>query len=78
MLTVSVAGGYQLYFWVQRNRFHRRAVCLKIRLEDQIPFVPEWIWLYSFLWAGGNGFAGHRGLDWQRLYRLYHDQLPAG
>ncbi len=50
VVTVGVAGGYQLYFWVQRNRFRRRAVCLKISLDDRIPFVPEWIWLYSFLY----------------------------
>jgi len=50
VLTVVVAGGYQLYFWVQRNRFRRRAVCLKIGFDDRIPFVPQWIWLYSFLY----------------------------
>lgn len=50
MVAVCVAGGYQLYFWVQRNRFRRRVVCLKIRLDDLIPFVPEWIWIYSFLY----------------------------
>jgi membrane-associated phospholipid phosphatase len=41
------AGGYQLYFWVQRNNQHIRAACLKIPLDDRIPFWPRWIWLYS-------------------------------
>lgn len=50
VVTVAVAGGYQLYFWVQRNRYRRPAVCLKIDLDDQIPFIPQWIWLYSFLY----------------------------
>ncbi len=50
VVTVGVAGGYQLYFWVQRNRYRRRAVCLKTDLDDRIPFIPEWIWLYSFLY----------------------------
>jgi membrane-associated phospholipid phosphatase len=50
VVTVGVAGGYQLYFWVQRNRYRRRAVCLKTGLDDRIPFIPEWIWLYSFLY----------------------------
>jgi hypothetical protein len=50
VVTVGVAGGYQLYFWVQRNRYRRRAVCLKTDFDDRIPFIPEWIWLYSFLY----------------------------
>lgn len=50
VVTVGVAGGYQLYFWVQRNRYRRRAVCMKTDLDDRIPFIPEWIWLYSFLY----------------------------
>lgn len=50
VVSVCVTGGYQLYFWVQRNRFRRPAICLKITLDDRIPFVPEWIWLYSFLY----------------------------
>jgi len=50
VVAVGVAGGYQLYFWVQRNRYRRRAVCLKTELDDRIPFIPEWIWLYSFLY----------------------------
>jgi hypothetical protein len=50
MLIASVTGGYQLYFWVQRNRCGRRVVCLKIALDDHIWFVPQWIWIYSFLY----------------------------
>jgi len=50
MVTFVVAGGYQLYFWVQRNRIRRPAICLKISFDDLIPFVPQWIWLYSFLY----------------------------
>ena len=45
-----VAGAYQLYFWSQRNNLHRPARCMKIRLDDYIPFWPRWIWLYSFLY----------------------------
>jgi membrane-associated phospholipid phosphatase len=50
VVTVAVAGGYQLYFWVQRNQSGRRPVCLKIAFDDRIPFIPQWIWLYSFLY----------------------------
>jgi len=49
LLAIAVAGGYQLYFWVQRNGRHRRAICVKIPLDDKIPFVPAWIWPYSLL-----------------------------
>ena len=45
-----VAGGYQMYFWAQRNNLHRPARCMKIGLDDYIPFWPSWIWFYSLLY----------------------------
>lgn len=45
-----IAGGYQLYFWTQRNNLQRRAMCLKTSLDDWIPFWPRWVWAYSFLY----------------------------
>ena len=45
-----IAGGYQLYFWVQRNNLHKPALCMKISLDDRIPFWPTWVWFYSFLY----------------------------
>ena len=50
LLVVTVAGGYQLYFWVQRNNGGRRAYCVKLAIDDAIPFRPQWIWPYSFLY----------------------------
>ena len=50
VVTVVVTGGYQLYFWVQRNQSDRPAVCLKTSFDDRIPFVPQWIWLYSLFY----------------------------
>jgi membrane-associated phospholipid phosphatase len=45
-----IAGGYQLYFWVQRNNLHLSARCMEIPLDDRIPFWPRWVWFYSFLY----------------------------
>jgi hypothetical protein len=45
-----VAGGYQLYFWVQRNNLHVPAKCLKTPIDDWIPFWPGMIWCYSLLY----------------------------
>ncbi len=45
-----IAGGYQLYFWAQRNNLHLPARCMKIPLDDRIPFRPRWVWSYSFLY----------------------------
>lgn len=45
-----IAGGYQLYFWVQRNSLHKNALCMKISLDDLIPFWPRWVWFYSLLY----------------------------
>jgi membrane-associated phospholipid phosphatase len=45
-----IAGGYQLYFWVQRNNLHMSARCMEIQLDDRIPFWPRWVWFYSFLY----------------------------
>ena len=50
MVAIAVAGGYQLYFWVQRNDVGRPAVCVKLPIDDRIPFQPAWIWPYSFLY----------------------------
>jgi membrane-associated phospholipid phosphatase len=45
-----IVGGYQLYFWAQRNNLHLPAKCMKISLDDRIPFRPRWVWSYSFLY----------------------------
>ena len=45
-----IAGGYQLYFWVQRNNLHLPAKCMQIPLDNWIPFWPGWVWFYSCLY----------------------------
>jgi len=50
LIAVVVVGGYQLYFWTQRNSGFFRTKCFKIKLDDYIPFWPQWVWIYSFLY----------------------------
>jgi len=57
LIVAITAGGYQLYFWVQRNNRHLVAKSLKIPLDDQIPFWPSWIWVYSILYFVMIGVA---------------------
>lgn len=51
-LTLSVfliIGGYQLYFWCQRNPFTEPRE-LRLGVDDRIPFWPGWVWIYSLLY----------------------------
>lgn len=57
VVTGVVAGGYQLYFWVQRNNLHIPSRCMKIFVDDWIPFWPRWVWLYSLLYYVMIGFT---------------------
>ena len=50
ILAIIVIGGYQIFFWVQNNNYVRKARCLKIFLDDYIPFIPKWVWIYSVLY----------------------------
>jgi membrane-associated phospholipid phosphatase len=46
---VLIVGAYQFYFWCQRNAiFEPRE--LGSAIDDLIPFVPGWVWIYSFLY----------------------------
>jgi hypothetical protein len=50
-ITLSVFlifGVYQFYFWTQRNS--RAPIELKLPIDDWIPFIPEWVWIYSGLY----------------------------
>jgi membrane-associated phospholipid phosphatase len=46
---ILIIGAYQFYFWCQRNPL-RPARELRLPLDDRIPFRPEWVWIYSFLY----------------------------
>ena len=48
-LTLSVMliiGVYQFYFWCQRNHLSAPRE-LAIPLDDQVPFRPRWVWVYT-------------------------------
>lgn len=50
--TILIIGGYQFYFWCQRNPL-RPARELRLPLDDRIPFQPAWVWIYGFFyWPG--------------------------
>jgi membrane-associated phospholipid phosphatase len=51
-LTLSVfliVGVYQFYFWCQRNPLAEPRQ-LRLPLDDLIPYRPNWVWIYSFLY----------------------------
>ncbi len=50
LIAVAVVGGYQLYFWTQRNSNFFKVRVLKIWIDDYIPFWPKWVWVYSFFY----------------------------
>jgi membrane-associated phospholipid phosphatase len=46
---VLIIGSYQFYFWCQRNApFEARE--LGSSIDSLIPYVPAWVWVYSFLY----------------------------
>jgi len=46
---VLIVGVYQFYFWCQRNAVFEPRV-LGHALDERIPFLPSWVWIYSFLY----------------------------
>jgi hypothetical protein len=49
MAIVMIIGGYQFYFFVQRNHI-RKPREFDTRYDDMIPFWPSWVWIYSGLY----------------------------
>ena len=49
MSVVLIIGVYQFYFWCQRNHLTQPRQ-LRLPLDDAIPFVPRWVWIYSCLY----------------------------
>ncbi|MDV7341514.1 phosphatase PAP2 family protein [Terasakiella sp. A23] len=49
MAVVLIVGGYQFYFFPQRRPI-RQAIEFSSRLDDKIPFMPQWVWIYSGLY----------------------------
>jgi len=51
-LTLSVfliVGVYQFYFWCQRHPLTEPRQ-LKVPVDDWIPYLPTWVWIYSCLY----------------------------
>ena len=46
---VLIIGGYQFYFWCQRNPLAEPRE-LKLPVDDWIPYWPTWVWVYSCLY----------------------------
>ncbi|MBI2719431.1 MAG: phosphatase PAP2 family protein [Rhizobiales bacterium] len=46
---VMIVGGYQLYFFVQRNHLGTPWQ-FNTSLDDYVPFWPWWVWIYSWLY----------------------------
>lgn len=44
-----IVGGYQLYFWCQRNQLMSPHE-LRLRVDELIPYRPGWVWIYSLLY----------------------------
>ena len=44
-----IVGIYQLYFWCQRNALVKPRE-LRLALDERIPYMPGWVWIYSFLY----------------------------
>lgn len=46
---VLIIGGYQFYFWAQRQTFYP-ARTLETRFDEWVKFDPRWVWIYSGLY----------------------------
>ncbi len=57
VISITVVGGYQIFFWVQRNNYFFKTRCFKISLDDMIPFWPSWIWVYNLIYYIMIGFV---------------------
>src|SRR5882724_11440243 len=46
---ILIIGIYQFYFWCQRNPLVAPRQ-LRLRIDDAIPYLPSWVWIYSCLY----------------------------
>ena len=46
---ILIVGGYQFYFWCQRNSPVAPRE-LRSALDERLPYWPSWVWIYSFLY----------------------------
>lgn len=48
VLAFVIVGSYQLFFWTEYNNTKFKKKVFHISLDDKIPFIPAFIWVYSF------------------------------
>lgn len=68
MTVVLIVGGYQFYFWAQRQTF-RPARYIETRWDDLIYFEPRWVWIYSGLYYPMILLAALSTPDWTAYAR---------
>lgn len=61
---VLIIGGYQFYFWAQRQTF-RPARYLETCADSWITFDPRWVWVYSGLYYPMIVLAALAQPDWR-------------
>lgn len=61
---VLIVGGYQFYFWAQRQTW-RPARQLGTRWDQMIKFDPRWVWVYSGLYYPMILLAAWTTPSWQ-------------
>ena len=44
----SILAGYEIFFLIQARSNSRIARILQTRLDRQIPFIPQFVWIYGF------------------------------
>jgi membrane-associated phospholipid phosphatase len=64
MTIVLIIGGYQFYFWAQRQRWFE-ARYLETRLDGLISYDPRWVWIYSGLYYPMIVLAGWSVPTWR-------------
>jgi membrane-associated phospholipid phosphatase len=65
MTVVLIVGGYQFYFWAQRQRW-RPARFLTTRFDGMIDYDPRWVWVYSGLYYPMILLAAYVQPSWDR------------
>lgn len=47
--TILIVGTYQFYFLTQRHPI-RKGRSFNSKIDEAVPFLPSWAWIYSFLY----------------------------
>ncbi len=61
---VLIIGGYQFYFWAQRQTFYPPRY-LTTRFDGWVRFDPRWVWVYSGLYYPMIVLAALAQPDWR-------------